>query len=169
MSLFNLHPPPPPTISNPRYYCKKAADSDPNISYDFCIRLFESRPHSKLEELVHISMKAALSNSTNIKSYISKLVKNQKNLDRYSRGALQDCYDLYSSANSRLHEAVYDVKSKDYRKANVDVSASMDTSATCEDGFKDIINKGMLSPLTNQNAVFFQLNAILLSFINMLQ
>ncbi|XP_015580600.1 putative invertase inhibitor [Ricinus communis] len=151
------------------HYCKKAAKTDPNFSYEFCVTFLDANPMSKnatLEELVLISVELTISNSTNIKSYISQLLY-QKNMDTYTRGALKDCLELYSNANSKLHEAIRDsMKLKDYFKANLDVSAAMDSSSTCEDGFKE--KRGVVSPLTKENNVFFQLTAVVLSFINML-
>ncbi|KAJ9152587.1 hypothetical protein P3X46_026141 [Hevea brasiliensis] len=150
------------------HFCKKAAKSDPNLSYNFCVRSLEANPKTQnatLEELVNISIKLTISNATNISSSISQLL-NQKNLDAYTRGALQDCLELYSDANSELNEAMCDLKKKDYFKANIDVSSAMDSSTTCEDGFKE--KKGMVSPLTKENNAFFQWTAIVLAFINML-
>jgi pectinesterase inhibitor-like protein len=59
-----------------------------------------------------------------------------------------------------------DLKSKDYSKANIDASAAMDSSSTCEDGFRE--REGVVSPLTKETNTFFQLTAIMLAFINML-
>ena len=150
------------------HYCNEAARSDPNLSCDFCIASLEAISRSKnasLEELVEISTVLAMSKATNISRYISQLLKAQ-NLDKYHTSALQDCLELYADANSTLHDSKCVLKSKDYSKANIDASAAMDSSSTCEDGFKE--REGVVSPLTKENNTFFQLTAIMLAFINML-
>ncbi|OAY29782.1 putative invertase inhibitor [Manihot esculenta] len=150
------------------YFCKKAAESDPILSYKFCVESLESNPKTQnatLEDLLHISIALTKSNSTTIISSISKLLK-QQNLDSYTREALEDCLELYCDAKSELNEAMWDLKKKDYFKANIDVSSAMDSSSTCENGFNE--KKGIVSPLSKENYVFFQLTAIVLAFINML-
>nr|POF04333.1 putative invertase inhibitor [Quercus suber] len=50
--------------------------------------------------------------------------------------------------------------------ADIEVSSAMDASGTCEDGFKEMKVKRIVSPLTKDNNIFFQLSAISLAFIN---
>ncbi|XP_050234820.1 putative invertase inhibitor [Mercurialis annua] len=150
--------------------CKKASNIDPNFTYQFCVSFLASNPKSKsanLEGLVLISIKLTISNSTNIISHISQLLKHKK-MDPYINGALKDCLEHYSNANSELHEAISDLtkSKKDYSKANIDVSAAMDLSTTCEDGFKE--KKGVVSPLKKENKMFFQMTAIILSFMKLM-
>ncbi|KAM1784677.1 hypothetical protein ACFX12_037672 [Malus domestica] len=152
--------------------CKKASDGDPNLSYNFCVASLEeanSKSHGQspdhLEQLVLISLNLTISNATNINSIISKLLKD-KQFDKYARDCLKGCSELYSDAIPTLQEALCALRSKDFPKANVEVSSAMDASSTCEDGFKD--KKGEVSPLRKENDVFFQLNVISLAFINTL-
>ncbi|CAK7356222.1 unnamed protein product [Dovyalis caffra] len=155
-------------LNNLHHYCYEAANSDPNLSNDFCVASLEANPKSNnasLEELVEISTKLAISNVTNISYYISQLL-NAKSIDKYTAGALQDCLELYSDANSTLHDFILDLKSKAYFKANVDVSTAMDSSSTCENGFKE--RTGAVFPSTKENDTFFPLTAIIIAFINML-
>ncbi|KAJ4846833.1 hypothetical protein Tsubulata_004630 [Turnera subulata] len=149
-------------------YCKEAAHSDPNLSYAFCVASLEANPRSKkadLEELLNITLHLTISNATNIASSIKQLLDG-KNFDPYTRGALKDCLELYLDADSSLHDAICDFKSKDYFKANLDASAAMDSAITCEDDFKE--KKGVVSPLTRENDTFFQLTAMVLAFLKML-
>ncbi|WZY78355.1 hypothetical protein YC2023_024739 [Brassica napus] len=62
--------------------------------------------------------------------------------------ALSTCVELYDDANNSLNEALMNVKSADYKSANVDLSAASDEPGTCEDGFKETHAK---SPITNKN------------------
>ncbi|XP_050226682.1 putative invertase inhibitor [Mercurialis annua] len=147
--------------------CKKAAAIDQNFSYDFCVAFLQADPKAEtatLADLELISINLAISNSTNIISHISQLL-NQKSLDPYISGALKDCLKLYNDAKSDLQDAISDLKSNDYYKANSDVSAAMDSSTTCEDGFKE--KKGVVSPMANDNKSFFQITAIILSFMTL--
>jgi len=99
-------------------------------------------------------------------SIISKFLKD-KSFDQYAKACLHDCFDLYSDVLSDLDDAVDAFKSKDFDTAATRLSASMDTSLTCEDQFKD--KKGGKSPLTKENQFYFQLNAISLAFIQMIR
>ncbi|KAL3737850.1 hypothetical protein ACJRO7_019388 [Eucalyptus globulus] len=148
--------------------CKRAADGDPNISYEFCVACFEADRMSQpanVEDLALMSINLTISNATKVSSCISKLLQN-KTLDHFARDCLTTCLELYSDAYSTLRGVVDDLGSRDYYKANVDVSAAMDAAVTCEDGFKE--REGLVSPLTKENDMFFQLNAISLAFIKML-
>ncbi|XVE74166.1 hypothetical protein DITRI_Ditri11bG0177200 [Diplodiscus trichospermus] len=152
-----------------RQTCKKCAQRDPNVSYNFCVTSLEATPKSHcvddLRELGIISIKLLRRNITNSRSYIKEILKNKK-LDPFIRSRLHDCFDLYSDAIPATKQAVDDFKSKHYDDANIDVSSVMDASTTCEDGFKE--KEGAVSPLTKRNNDMFQLSAISLSIINML-
>lgn len=154
--------------------CKEASKNDPNLSYDFCVKsLKEAASKDKtqptnLEDLVNMSINLTKSNGTNIMSKISKNLKNQS-YDDYMKGCLQDCLDLYNDSLSSLDKAMVAFnKSKDLNTANIEVSAAMDDSVTCEDQFKERKEKNETSPLTEENHVYFQLNAMSLSFITMI-
>ncbi|KAH0939419.1 hypothetical protein HID58_006880 [Brassica napus] len=82
-----------------------------------------------------------------------------------SESALSTCVELYDDANNSLNEALMNVKSGDYKSANIDLSAALDAPGTCEDGFKETHEK---SPVTNENNDLFQKIVIPLVFTNML-
>ncbi|XWS77365.1 hypothetical protein CRYUN_Cryun01aG0255000 [Craigia yunnanensis] len=152
-----------------RQTCKKCAQRDPNLSYNFCVTSLQAAPKSHsaddLRELGIISIKLLGRNLTNSRSCIKELLKNK--LDPFIRSCLHDCFDLYSDAIPATEQAIDDYKSKHYDDANIDVSSVMDASTTCEDGFKE--KEGVVSPLTKSNNDTFQLSAISLSIINMLR
>ncbi|KAH7514336.1 hypothetical protein FEM48_Zijuj11G0078000 [Ziziphus jujuba var. spinosa] len=121
--------------------CKKAAKSDRSFSYNFCVESLKANPKSQtarsIEELFIISFELTISNASEVASYVSKLLKDKK-FDGYARGCLHDCLELYSDAVYSLKEALRDyIKSKDLSNANVEISAALDASTTCEDGFKE--------------------------------
>ncbi|KAH0899184.1 hypothetical protein HID58_048752 [Brassica napus] len=126
--------------------CKTAAAKDPNLKYDLCVQSFEQDPQSK--------------SATRI---VETILKSKK----YAPGTestIRTCVKLYDDANDSLKEALTNVKSGDYRSANVHLSAALDEPGTCEDGFKE---KHVKSPVTNENNVLFQKILIPLAFTNM--
>lgn len=151
--------------------CKEASKSDPNLSYDFCVDSLndasnKTKPPSNPEDLVGMSIQLTKSNGTNMLPIIKELLKNLTSDDQYVKACLQDCFDLYKDSLSSLEDAAVAFKSKDLYSANINLSASLDDSITCEDQFKD--KTGKTSPLTWENHVYFQLNVMCLSFVQML-
>ncbi|WCJ23069.1 Plant invertase/pectin methylesterase inhibitor superfamily protein [Euphorbia peplus] len=149
--------------------CKKCAQNDPNIAYNFCLNSLQSFPGSHcvddLQKLGLISLKLTAKNVTDTKKYIKGLLKKQKPLDSGVRACLADCFEVYSDASSTVKEGVKDYKAKKYEDVNIEVSSVLDASTTCEDGFDE---KGISSMLQVRNNHTFQLSAISLSIINML-
>ncbi|KAE9603424.1 hypothetical protein Lal_00008160 [Lupinus albus] len=149
--------------------CKNCSESDPNISYKFCITSFksDSRTHyvQNLTELGLISIKLIKHNVTDTITYIKELLSKNK-LDPFIKECLHDCFDVYSDAFITIRETIKDYKAKRYVDSNVKLSSVIDISTTCEDGFNQ--KNGVISPLTKRNKDAFQLSAIALSIINML-
>ncbi|KAI5417737.1 pectinesterase inhibitor 12 [Lathyrus oleraceus] len=155
--------------------CREASKNDPNLGYDFCVTsLYEAACKSKLhpkklEDLVNMSMQLTKSNGTNIISIISHDLQNQTH-GEYVKACLRDCLDLYNDSLSSLDNAMVAFNtSKDLDTANINVSAALDDSVTCEDQFKERKEENETSPLTEENHVYFQLNVISLSFIQMIR
>ncbi|KAE8713781.1 Regulator of nonsense transcripts 1 [Hibiscus syriacus] len=150
--------------------CSQAAKGDPNINFDFCVSSLQVDPKAKsatsVADLVDVAIDTAMSNATSIGSIISKLLSN-KSLEQYARTCLEDCSELYSDAGSNLKSGEQAFEGKDYGTANSEISAAMDAADTCEEQFKE--KEGVVSPLTKENGDFFQLTAISLAFINMVQ
>ncbi|KAL2514052.1 Plant invertase/pectin methylesterase inhibitor superfamily protein [Forsythia ovata] len=149
--------------------CKTSARDDPNISYNFCTTSLQAAPASRcatLRGLGKISMRLVHYNVTDTRCYIKHLMKNRK-WDPYSKQCLKDCFELFSDAISSVKQAMKYYKSKQYDDANVQISSVMDAATTCEDGFKE--RKGLVSPLTERNRNTFQLSAVALSVLHMIQ
>ncbi|EOA14556.1 hypothetical protein CARUB_v10027794mg [Capsella rubella] len=151
--------------------CKKALDKNSDINYDFCVNSLEENPRSKtarsLDGLVMPSTKNALSKTTSMKETVQKILKENK-YEKYSEKPLRDCLELYSDAKRSLTEALKFAKSRDYKTANVDISAAMGVPTSCEIGFKES-KKPMKSPFTKDNDVLYQMILIPLAFTNMLK
>lgn len=145
--------------------CKKAADGDKALNYNFCVSTLEASPGSKgadLAGLVGIALDLTTKKATSIKSTITKLQSDPK----VDKSALQDCAELFSDALDSLGQATSAFKSKDYGSALTQLSASLDAPDTCETGFKE---KKAVSPLSKDDADCTQLNIICLAFINQLR
>ena len=151
--------------------CKKCSETDSNISFKFCITSLQSDPRShcvkNLDQLGLISIKLVRHNVTDNRVHITEILKKKKkNLDPFIKECLKDCLEVYSDAITTLREAIRDYKAKRYADSNVKLSSVIDASTTCEDGFNQ--KNGVISPLTKRNKDTFQLSAIALSIINML-
>ncbi|GMI63933.1 hypothetical protein like AT5G46930 [Hibiscus trionum] len=149
--------------------CREAAKDDPNVKFDFCVSTLQENPKAKsatgVADLVEVAMETAISNAKSIGSIISKLLS-KKSLEQYVRSCLEDCSELYSDAGSDLSRGEQAFEGKDYGTANTVVSAAMDGASG---GYQFKEKKGVVSPLTKENQDFFQLTAISLAFINMVQ
>ncbi|XP_004510139.1 putative invertase inhibitor [Cicer arietinum] len=149
--------------------CKNCSKSDPNISYKFCTKSLQSDHRSQcaknLEELGLITIKITRHNVTNTCDHIKGLLK-KKNKDPFIKECLDDCLQVYSDSITTFRESIRDYKAKRYEDCNVKLSSVIDASTTCEDGFKQ--NNNVTSPLTKRNNHIFQLSAIALSIVNML-
>ncbi|CAL9241548.1 unnamed protein product [Arabidopsis halleri] len=151
--------------------CKKAAYQNPKIHYNFCVKSLEENPQSKtarsLDRLVMSSTKNAVSKTTSMKGIVDKILKENR-YEKYSEKPLRDCLELYSDATNSLTEALTIIKSRDYKTANVVISAAVGAPPSCEIGFKEG-KEPLKSPFTKDNDVLFQMILIPLAFTNMLK
>nr|A9YUH4.1 RecName: Full=Putative invertase inhibitor; AltName: Full=Pollen allergen Pla or 1; AltName: Full=Pollen allergen Pla or 1.0101; AltName: Allergen=Pla or 1.0101; Flags: Precursor [Platanus orientalis]ABY21305.1 pollen allergen Pla o 1 [Platanus orientalis] len=147
--------------------CKKVAQRSPNVNYDFCVKSLGADPKSHsadLQGLGVISANLAIQQGSKIQTFIGRILKSK--VDPALKKYLNDCVGLYADAKSSVQEAIADFKSKDYASANVKMSAALDDSVTCEDGFKE--KKGIASPVTKENKDYVQLTAISLAITKLL-
>ncbi|KAM0071791.1 putative pectinesterase inhibitor domain-containing protein [Helianthus debilis subsp. tardiflorus] len=151
--------------------CKTSSQQDPNVKLQFCTTSLQAAPAShcaNLKGLGMMSIRLTRYNVTDTRCYIKQLLKNNtKKLDPYVKSCLDDCFELYSDAISGIKQAMESYNSKRFFDANVQISSVMDATTTCEDGFKQ--KKGIVSPLTKRNDATFQLSAIALSIMNIVQ
>lgn len=151
--------------------CKTSSQQDPNVKLQFCTTSLQAAPASHcadLKGLGMMSIRLVRYNLTDTRCYIKQLLKNNtKKLDPYVKACLDDCFELYSDAIPGVKQAMKSYNSKRFFDANVQISSVMDATTTCEDGFKQ--KKGVISPLTKKNNMTFELSAITLSIMNILQ
>lgn len=147
--------------------CKKAAASDPNLKYDFCVQSLEQDPASKsattLVGLLIASTKSAAAKNTNVVGVIQQMLKAKK-FDKLVEASLRDCVEVFSDATDDFNQTLANVKSRDYSSANVHLSAALDASTTCNDGFKEIKQR---NPISNESDLLYHKILIPLAFTNM--
>ena len=156
------------TIDISNRTCRKCAEDSKTFSYDFCISSLQTIPVShvtNLHGLAIIGMELALENATNTISTI-KYLQTCGTLDSFALAALQDCLELYEDTLVTIVDAVAAFLTEHYSVAEVKVSAVMEASTTCEEGFSE--KKGVVSPLTEENNNLFQLSDIALCIIHMI-
>lgn len=148
--------------------CKDAAARDPNVDYGFCIRALQSAQGSRgagVKKLAVIAVKLAKANATATRSYLKKLL-DAKVEDKYLKGCLEDCKELYADAASTLKDVKKAVKTEQYDDANTWLSSASEAATTCHQGFED--KPRMKDPLKKRNEDFFQLTVIALCIVNSL-
>ncbi|KAI5647556.1 hypothetical protein M9H77_33561 [Catharanthus roseus] len=151
--------------------CNLSSKGDPNIKFSFCKTSLQAAPASQcasLRGLGMISIRLIRYNVTDTRCFIKNLLKNlNKNSSAFEKACLDDCFELYSDAIDSIKRAMKSYNLKRFYDANIQISSVMDASTTCEDGFKE--RKGLVSPLTKRNNFTFQLSAISLSIMNLIQ
>ncbi|OVA07568.1 Pectinesterase inhibitor domain [Macleaya cordata] len=151
--------------------CKKAANTSPKLIYNFCVSSLQANPKSQtadLRELGVISMELCMNNATYISSHIVKLLEEDQTrvlVDPRAKKYLRDCLYLYNNAIPDVEDAIKAFEDKDNFSANIKMSAAMDASITCEDGFKE--EEDLVSPLAKEDGDFFQLTATALAINNL--
>ncbi|CAH9128112.1 unnamed protein product [Cuscuta epithymum] len=150
--------------------CKAIASADPiNIQYGFCASSLHGAPASEcatLRGLATIDIRLIRYNLTDTRCYIKHLLKTNRGGGRL-RMCLADCLDMYAGAIPDAKQAMKDFNSRRFADANTRLSAVMDAATTCEDGFSEF--NGVVSPLTKRNNDTFQLTAIALSLLKIIQ
>ncbi|XP_022155778.1 putative invertase inhibitor [Momordica charantia] len=149
--------------------CKNISKEDPNISFNFCSTSLQSRSGrgaDNLRSLGLFSIVLLRRNVTNTRHRVEWLL-GYKRFDPFVKACLDDCLELYSDAIPTVKRAARDYVAKRYDDANSGISAAMDAATTCEDGFKE--KKGVVSPLTKRNGDAFELGAIVLAIMSLLQ
>ncbi|RWR89130.1 putative invertase inhibitor [Cinnamomum micranthum f. kanehirae] len=147
--------------------CKRAAESSPNISYNFCVSSLRADPRSTNADLAGLGLIAldlVSLKATQASSHAKDLLRNP-GLVSDKKQCLQQCLELYDDAMDTLKRCRDAYSGKRYKDVNIWVSGAMDNSDTCEDGFKE---SGLASPLTQENHDLTQLGSIVLAITKFL-
>ncbi|XP_062119484.1 pectinesterase inhibitor-like [Humulus lupulus] len=157
--------------------CTKCADLSEVFSYNFCAASLHNVPIShaitNLQGLALVAMELALDYASATVVTIEKILDNSINdstttgLDPFSSMCLNDCLELYSDAVTTLVDAIEAFMNQNYETARVWLSAVMEASSTCEEGFKER-GEEVESPLVKENYRLFQLCDIALCIATLL-
>ncbi|PRQ18615.1 putative pectinesterase inhibitor domain-containing protein [Rosa chinensis] len=140
--------------------CRKCADESHVFSYDLCTTSLQAVPVShvaNLQGLALIAMELALNNASSTLQIIKNLLMSNESLDPFVVVCLKDCLQLYSDGITTLEDTEGAFLGEHYDNANICLSAVMEASSTCEEGFKEKEGEVLPSPLTNENYNLFQL------------
>ncbi|XP_019192058.1 PREDICTED: uncharacterized protein LOC109186504 [Ipomoea nil] len=140
--------------------CNISAKTDPNIDYAFCTSALKAKQCETLRDIGTACINLIMTNVTDTRRYISALVKGGK-VEHRLRRCVDHCYELYTDAAPDLGGALRDYRDKKYEDANIKLSAVMDAAAECEDCG--------VSPLSERNNATFQLSAMALSVMHLIQ
>ncbi|KAG8363481.1 hypothetical protein BUALT_Bualt19G0026900 [Buddleja alternifolia] len=150
--------------------CLNSSYNNPNINYTFCTTsLHAAAPATAtLHGLGATSVTLIVRNVTDTRRYTKRLMRNKK-WDGYTRQCLADCFHLFSDAIPSAKQAMRDYDEERFNDANVEISSTMDAVSTCENGFKEGRGSSLVSPLKKRNEDLFQLSAMALSVMRMIQ
>ncbi|XP_030500318.2 putative invertase inhibitor [Cannabis sativa] len=164
--------------------CKKCAEKSEVFSYNFCRASLQNVPITdaitNLQGLALVAMELALDNASSTILTIKNILQDNNNniivattkndLDPFLEIRLKDCLDLYSDAVTTLVEAIEAFMNQNYETARVWLSAVMEASSTCEEGFKERSSGDDVaeSPLVKENYDLFQLSDIALCIATLL-
>ncbi|KAG9442969.1 hypothetical protein H6P81_018823 [Aristolochia fimbriata] len=104
--------------------CQKATQSNPGLSYDFCVKTLQSSSKKGRHALV-------------------------KTQDPYAQAKLSECKRLYAEAWSDAKQAKYAFKTNNGAEANMHMGYALNKAVTCEDSWNE--EKGHVSLLTKEN------------------
>ncbi|CAL9112363.1 PMEI [Musa troglodytarum] len=146
--------------------CRDAANSSPNINYDFCVAELRPYPGSGSADQKSLTVIAASLTKDKATSASAK-VKNllARTSDPKTKQCLESCETVYDDLLSDLETSIPAIKEGRLGVAKTYLSAAVDAPGTCEDGFKEL---KVASPLTKEDSDLTQMCTIALAFTNML-
>ncbi|TKY55530.1 putative invertase inhibitor [Spatholobus suberectus] len=147
--------------------CEKCANQSIILSYGLCSTSLPVIPvsHSaNLEGLALVAMELALENVTSTMATIEKLLLDRASFDNFALGCLADCLELYSDAAWTIVNSIGVFLSGNYDVTRTWMSSVMEAASTCQQGFTE---RGVVSPLTQENYNLFQLCGIALCIIHL--
>ncbi|KAJ3680642.1 hypothetical protein LUZ60_016920 [Juncus effusus] len=148
--------------------CKNISSSRPDISYDFCVKSFESDVNSSLvadhRTLAIIAAELANVTATKMQLRIKEMIEKEKNKARRNR--LDTCMEVYSDAIDDINNAAGAIDSGRDTDAQMFLSAALDASSDCEDAFSEADDE---SPLENEDGDYGKVAAIALAVVAALE
>ncbi|XP_068651158.1 putative invertase inhibitor [Aristolochia californica] len=130
--------------------CSKAAQSNPSLNYDFCVKSLQTAPKSATADLHWlgiITTSLAKAKAAYGEAKIDSLLA--KSQDPYDMARLNDCKELYTNALSLTKQAKFAFKTNNWDDANVHMGNALNSAVTCEDSWKE--DPGHASLLSREN------------------
>ncbi|EOA14487.1 hypothetical protein CARUB_v10027702mg [Capsella rubella] len=146
--------------------CKKSSKHSEPHFYKFCIASISENPDSQkvknIDELTVVGVQNAISNMTNVKEIVEKILKERNNKNKLSMQMLRQCLKLYSQGNDLLTKSLEYIKLRDFDKVHNSLRNARVVPRECEMGFND--DNKQKSPVTKENDVLFDVVNIAQSF-----
>lgn len=147
--------------------CKKASrEWKAEYFYKFCIASINENPESQkvrnIDELIVVATNNAISNMTNVKEIMEKILKERKYKNKLNAKLLRDCVKLYSKGYDSLTKSLEYIKMRKYEKAFKSIHPARAYPRVCEMGFND--DNKQKSPVRKENDVLFDIVEIALTF-----
>ncbi|CAF1793055.1 hypothetical protein Bca4012_047208 [Brassica carinata] len=139
--------------------CKEASKSPgPYMIPDFeivCIASLKENPKSQkarnLGDLTMVGANNAISNLTNVKRMVEKIIKERKYKNSLTKKLLEECLKLYSNSFKLLTSGLNYVKMRNFDKAADDFMDAGEGPAFC--GLKFNGDNQQISPVKEENIV----------------
>ncbi|EOA14424.1 hypothetical protein CARUB_v10027626mg [Capsella rubella] len=146
--------------------CKKASKYGEPHYYEFCIACISENPESQkvrnIDELTILGVKIAISNMTNLKEVVEKILEERNYKSKLSGKLLRDCIKLYSEGNNSLTKSLEYIKSRKYKKFHTSIDRAKTIPRVCEMGFND--DNKQKSPVKKDNDVLYDILDMAQSF-----
>ncbi|CAH8379449.1 unnamed protein product [Eruca vesicaria subsp. sativa] len=137
--------------------CKQASESPgADMIPDFervCIASLKENPESQkarnLGDLTMVGANNAISNLTNVKRMIEKIIQERKYKNNLTKKLLDECLKLYSNSFKSLNSGLNYVKVRNFDKATFEFMYAEDGPAFC--GLKFNGDNQQISPVKEEN------------------
>ncbi|THU43286.1 hypothetical protein C4D60_Mb00t00310 [Musa balbisiana] len=146
--------------------CRDAANSSPNINYDFCVAELLPYPGSRSADqksLTVIAATLAKDKTTSASGKVKSLLA--RTSDPKTKQCLESCGSVYEDVLPDLDASIPAIKEGRLGDAKTYLSAGVDAPITCEEAFQEM---KVPSPLTKEDSDLRQIYIIALAFTDML-
>ncbi|KAG2243943.1 hypothetical protein Bca52824_094196 [Brassica carinata] len=131
-----------------------------------CIASLKENPKSQkarnLGDLTMVGANNAISNLTNVKRMVEKIIKERKYKNSLTKKLLEECLKLYSNSSKSLTSGLNYVKMGNFEKATYDFMDAVDGPAFC--GLKFNGDNQQISPVKEENIFLITMFEIPKSF-----
>ncbi|KAL0761083.1 hypothetical protein Bca101_077233 [Brassica carinata] len=150
--------------------CKKISksvlvDTIPHFEKD-CIESLKANPESQkarnIDDLIMVGMNNAMSQLSNVKTTVEKIIKEKKYKSSLSKKLLGECLKLYSKSFKSLTSGLNYCKVRNFEKAATNFTDAQDAPIFC--GIKFNGDNQQISPVKKENEFLITMIEIPLQF-----